>query len=82
MLENNNTIYMGYDMIDSLANPIQLEDNYVRIGLCTKLNDPNHKYAQSITFPNGTSTTIEYNGVIRFISVYRPTRYEVECPKA
>ena len=37
LLEHNNTIYMGDDMIDSLDNPIQCEDNYVRVDLRQKV---------------------------------------------
>ena len=37
LLEHNNTIYMGYDMIDSLANPVQCEYNDVIIDLRPKL---------------------------------------------
>ena len=36
LLEHNNTIYMVEDMINSLANPIQCEDNDARMSLCPK----------------------------------------------
>ena len=39
-LEHNNTICMGGNMIDYLANPIQCEDNNVRIGMSPKLCYP------------------------------------------
>ena len=42
LLEHNNTIYMGNNMIDSLANPIQCEDNDVRIDLRSKVYYPNN----------------------------------------
>ena len=36
-LEQNNTICMGDDMVDSLSNPIQYKDNYVRVDLRPKI---------------------------------------------
>ena len=36
LIEHNNTIYMRYDMINSLANPIQCEYNDARMSLCPK----------------------------------------------
>ena len=35
-LEHNNTIYMGKDMEYPVANPIQLENNVIRVDLCPK----------------------------------------------
>ena len=52
LIEHNNTKYMGETMIDSLANPIQCEDNYVRFNLRPKLYYPNNNYAQTFTFPD------------------------------
>ena len=68
---------MGGYMIDSLANPIQCEDNYVRIDLRPKVYDPNKNNAKSITFPDGTSIPIEYNGVLTRIDIQGSTKYEV-----
>ena len=58
-LEHNNTIYMGEDIIDSLANPIQCEYNAVKIDLHPKVYYPNNNNAQSITLPYGTSIPVE-----------------------
>ena len=46
-------------MINSLAKPIQCEDNDVIIDLRPKLYYPNNNNAQLITFPDGTSITVE-----------------------
>ena len=58
-LENNNTIYMGDDIICSLANPIKCEDNYVKVELRTKLYYHNKNNEHFITFPDGTSIPVE-----------------------
>ena len=55
-------------MINSLANLIQCEDNYVIIDLCPKLYYPNNNNAQSITFPVGTSIPVDYYGVLPYIA--------------
>ena len=55
LLEHNNNIFMGYNMIDSLGNPVQCEDNDVIFNLITKAYYPNNNNSQSITFPGGTS---------------------------
>ena len=52
--EHNNTIYMGDDMIYSLDNPIQCEDNDVGVDLRPTLFYPNKNNAQLITLPDGT----------------------------
>ena len=46
LLKHNNTIYMGGDMICSLDNPIQCEDNALRVDLRPKLYDPNKNNSQ------------------------------------
>ena len=58
LIEHNNTIYMGGGMINSLANPIQCEDNDVRIDLHPKFYCPNKNNAQSVTFSDGTSIVV------------------------
>ena len=55
---------MGDDKIDYLANPIQCEDNYMRVDLRPKLYYPNNNNTQSITFPDGNPIPVEYNGVL------------------
>ena len=76
--EQNNTIYMGDDMIDSLANTIQCEDNDARIDLQPKVYDPNNNNSQSITFPYGTSIPGDYYRMLTYIAVRKPAQYEVE----
>ena len=73
-LEHNNNIYMGYDMINSLDYLIQCEDNYTRVDL----HYPNNNNVQSATFLNGTSIPVEYNGVLPFLGIRKPTRYKIE----
>ena len=55
-------------MIDSLANPIQCEDNGVIVKLRPKVYGPNNNNAQSITLLYGTSIPVEYDGVITCIA--------------
>ena len=62
-------------MIDYLANPIKCEDNDVRLDLCPKVYDKNKNNTQSITFPDGTSTPVDYYGVLPCISAHKPTKY-------
>ena len=78
LLENNNTIYMGHNMTDSLLNPIQCEDNDVHIDVrpqkfYPKITDE----VQRITFDDGFSIPILYNGVLPYIPVRRPTSIEI-----
>ena len=77
LLEYNNTIYMGSDMDDSLCNPIQLEENNVRVDLRPKAYYPSESGAQSITFSNDFSIPIDYDGVLPCISIRRPTAHEL-----
>ena len=76
--EHNNIIYMGYDMIDSLSNPIKCQDNDGRVKLRPKLQYPNNNNAQLITFPDGTSIPVDYDGVLPCIAVCKPNKYKVE----
>ena len=46
LIEQNNTIHMGDDIIYSLANPIQCEDNDIRFNLRPKVYDPNNNNTQ------------------------------------
>ena len=46
LLEHNNTIYIGDDMIYSLDIPIQCRDNNLRIDLRPQIYDPNNNNAQ------------------------------------
>ena len=45
-IERNNTIYMGDNIIDYLANPIQCEDNDAIVDLRPKVYDPNKNNSQ------------------------------------
>ena len=79
LLEQNNTIYMGNNMNDSLSNPIQSEEAGVRVDLRPKYYYNNDNQAQTITFPDGTTISIFYDGSLPFIPVRRPTPNEMEC---
>ena len=76
ILELNNTIYLGDRMEDSLMNPIQCEEEDIRVDV-----RPSRYYtdstAQSMVFPDGTRLPIEYHGVLPYIPIRRPTVDEV-----
>ena len=74
LLEQNNTVYMLYDMIDSLDNPIHCEDNDVIFDLHPKLYNTNNYNTQSINFPDGASIPVEYDGLIPCIAVRKTTK--------
>ena len=57
-IEQNNTIFMGDNMIDSLDKPIGCEDNDVRVDLRSKIYYPHNNNSQSITFSDGTSIPV------------------------
>ena len=78
LLEYNNTIYIGDNIIDYFANPNKYEDNDMRVNLFPKLYYPNINNAQSINFSDGNSTPVEYYGVLSCIAIRKPTKYEVE----
>ena len=69
---------MGDEIIDSLVDPIQCEDNSVRVNLCPKVYDLNNNNETLITFLDGNSIPVDYGGVLPCISVRKPTKYEVE----
>ena len=69
---------MGDDKNDYLANPIQCEDNDMRVDLGPKLYYPNNNNTQSITFPYGNPIPVEYNGVLPCTEECKTTKYEVE----
>ena len=69
---------MGDNMIDSLANYIQCEDIDVISDLCQKVYESNNNNTQSITFSDENSIPVDNNGVLPWISVRKPTKYEVE----
>ena len=68
---------MGDDMIYSLANPIQFEDNDVKIDLRLNFYYPK-KTEQLIIIQYLTSIPVDYYGVLPCITVCRPTKHEVE----
>ena len=79
ILENNNAIYLGNQMTDSLINPIQAEDNEVRIDIRPKRFYVNSgENCQQIVFPDGNKIPIEYDGVLPFIPIRRPTPDEID----
>ena len=77
ILECNNTIYLGEQMDDSLANPIQLEENNVRVDTRPRTYYPDDPNAQSILFEDGTRLHILYDGVLPYLPVRRPTKEEI-----
>ena len=66
IIECNNAIYMGENMEDGLANPIQAEENGVRIDIRPRAFYPDDKSAQTIQFPNDVTLDIQYDGVLPF----------------
>ena len=57
-IEQNNKIFMGDNMIDSLDKPIGCEDNDVRVDLRSKIYYPHNNNSQSINFSDGTSIPV------------------------
>jgi hypothetical protein len=81
LLECNNSIYLGDKMDDSLLNPIQNEENGVRIDTRPRLYYPESSTAQTMTFPDGTHLQILYDGVLPYLPVRRPTKEELHTCK-
>ena len=82
IIENNNAIYLGSKMEDSLVNPIQAEDNDVRIDLRHKRFYPQSSDScQKVIFEDGTIIPVEYDGVLPFLPVRRPTPVEIDTCK-
>ena len=82
LLEHNNTIYLGNKMEDCLANPIQCEENGVKIDIRPKSYYPNETTAQTLHLADGIVLPLQYNGVLPFLPVRRPTNDELEdCNK-
>ena len=69
LLECNNAIYLGDKMNDSLLNPIQSEENGVKIDIRPRLYYPDTTSAQSMVFPDGTRLNIVYDGVLPYLPV-------------
>ena len=78
LLEHNNTIYLGADMEDSLGNPIQSEEHGIRVDLRPKAFYPHDDKSQSLTFADGTVIPVQYDGVLPFIPIRRPSPIEVD----
>ena len=76
-IEHNNNIYMEEIMIDYLDKPIQCEYNDARINLSSKVYDPNNNNAQSINFPDGTSTPVDFYGILPCIALRKSTKYDI-----
>lgn len=82
IIECNNSIYMGTDMEDSLMNPIQAEENDVRIDVRPKAYYPEVSTAQTVTFNDGTIIDVKYDGVLPYIPIRCPTKIEIdECER-
>ena len=79
LLENRNAIYMGENMNDSLLNPIQCEENDVRIDLRPAKFYGNHdSKCQKLIFDDGYEIPIEYDGVLPYLPVRKPTPFELD----
>ena len=78
LLKCNNVIYMGEEMEDSLANPIQAEENNVRIDLRPQAFYPDQESAHTIQFPDGITIAILFDGVLPYIPVCRPLSEELD----
>ena len=74
ILESNNSIYLGDQMQDSLMNPIQAEENGTKIDLRPSRYYPNDWSAQKMTFDDGTVIPIQYDGVLPYLPIRRPTK--------
>ena len=77
-LEHNNTIYMGDMMENSLANPLQSDNNGIQINIRSNKYYGDSSGAHTITLPYGTIIPILYDGVLPYISVWHPTPEEIE----
>ena len=77
ILECNNAIYLGEDMDDSLINPIQCEENNVRVDIRPRAYYPHCDHAQSVRFDDGTELRLQYDGVLPYLPVRRPTKDEI-----
>ena len=77
LLENCHAIYLGESMQDSLLNPVQAEDSNVRIDTRPRRFYPNED-CQRILFHDGTVIPIEYDGVLPYIAIRRPTNDEIQ----
>ena len=79
LIENNNAIYLGDNMIDSLLNPIQAEENNVRIDIRPRRFYPSESnHCQSISFSDGTTLPLKYDGVLPYLPIRRPTPEELD----
>ena len=81
ILEANNCIYLGDQMEDSLANPIQAEEIGVRVDTRPKRYYPDDPMAQTIRFCGGTSLPVLYDGVLPYLPVRRLTKDEIHSCK-
>ena len=81
ILEANNCIYLGDQMEDYLANPIQAEEIGVRVDTRPKRYYPDDPMAQTIRFCDGTSLPVLYDGVLPYLPVRRPTKDEIHSCK-
>ena len=81
ILECNNAIYLGEEMIDSLMNPIQCEENNFKADIRPQAHHPSCDSAQSIQFNDGTTLQLLYDGVLPYLPIRRPTKSEIHYCK-
>ena len=79
LLEHKNDIYLGPTMEDGLANPIQSEDNDVRIKIRQKTFYGEDISSQTIKFPDGTILPIAYDIVLPYLTFRIPTYKEINA---
>ena len=77
VIECNNSIYLGEDMVDSLVNPVQCKDNNVHVNLRPWAYYPSASSAQWIVFDDGTSLQLEYDEVLLYLKVWRSIPDEI-----
>ena len=78
LLESNNAIYLGNKMDDSLLNPIQAEEEGVRVDTRPRRYYHDDPSAQYVHFPCGTKLPVLYDGVLPYLPIRRPTKEEVQ----
>ena len=77
ILESNNAIYLRSKMTYLLVNPIQSEENDVKIDIRPQRYYPDIWTAQSITFPDGKLLKVKYNGVLSYIPICCPINTKI-----
>ena len=78
ILETNNSIYLCDNMDDLLINPIQSGELVVRVNTrpkCYYMDDPS---AQLVSFLDGTTIPVLYDGVLLYLRIIILSKYLVQ----